>query len=296
MPFPQGYSLDLYGDNKGNQTAPLLLSSKGRFIWSEEPFRFSLENDQLIISRALGKVIIDSNAHSLREAFKAVSKQFFPASGKLPDTLLFSRPQYNTWIELLYNQNQEDILKYARSIIDNGFPPGVLMIDDNWADYYGKFSFRKDRFPDAKKMVDELHGMGFKVMLWVSPFISPDTEVSRELVSKKLVLMDNENDSNADWTTAMKPAIINWWNGYLRIGFCQSWSHTMVPCTIDSMVSRYGIDGFKFDGGDMEYYPPNVLSYKKCDPNEQSNYGAQLNRHPFKRIPGNMEEGAAATC
>ena len=124
MPFPQGYSLDLYGDNKGNQTAPLLLSSKGRFVWSEEPFQFSLENDQLIISKAHGKVIIDSNGHSLAEAFKAVSKQFFPATGKLPDTLLFSRPQYNTWIELVYNQNQADILKYAHSIIDNGFPPG----------------------------------------------------------------------------------------------------------------------------------------------------------------------------
>ena len=78
MPFPQGYSLDLYGDNKGNQTAPLLLSSKGRFVWSEEPFQFSLENDQLIISKAHGKVIIDSNGHSLAEAFKAAANNFFP--------------------------------------------------------------------------------------------------------------------------------------------------------------------------------------------------------------------------
>ena len=34
-------------------------------------------------------------------------------------------------------------------------------------------------------------------------------------------------------------------------------------------LHRYGINGFKFDGGDMEYYPPNVLSYKKVTPNEQ---------------------------
>ena len=271
MPFPQGYSLDLYGDNKGNQTVPLLLSSKGRFVWSEGPFRFNLDNGQLIISKATGKVIIDSNGHSLAQAFKAASKQFFPASGKFPDTLLFSRPQYNTWIELVYNQNQEDILKYAHSIIDNGFPPGVLMIDDNWGDYYGKFSFRKDRFSDARKMADELHSMGFKVMLWVSPFISPDTEVFRELLSKKLVLFDNENNSNTDWQKAEKAAIINWWNGYSAVlDFTNpatiSWYHAQ----LDSMVSRYGINGFKFDGGDMEYYPANVLSYKKVTPNEQS--------------------------
>ncbi|MEO6289887.1 MAG: glycoside hydrolase, partial [Ginsengibacter sp.] len=149
MPFPEGYSLNLYGDNKGNQSSPLLLSSSGRFVWSEDPFQFTFKNNQLIISRALSKVIIDSNQHTLAEGFKAAGKRFFPANGKMPDTLLFSRPQYNTWIELVYNQNQADILKYAHSIIDNGFPPGVLMIDDNWAPFYGKFSFRRDRFPDA---------------------------------------------------------------------------------------------------------------------------------------------------
>ncbi|MEO8765552.1 MAG: glycoside hydrolase family 31 protein [Ginsengibacter sp.] len=270
MPFQQGYLLNLYGDNRGNQAAPLLLSTRGKFIWSEGPFQFAFDHDQLVISQAHGTIIIDSSGHSLAEAFKAASKKFFPPSGKLPDTLLFSRPQYNTWIELLYNQNQDDILKYAHSIIDNGFPPGVLMIDDNWADYYGKFSFRKDRFTDAKKMIAELHKLGFKVMLWVSPFISPDTEVSRELVVKKLVLMDNENDSNATWDKAVKPAIINWWNGYSMVmDFTNpagiKWFHQQ----LDSMILMYGLNGFKFDGGDMEYYPRNVLSYKKATPNEQ---------------------------
>ncbi|MEP7109391.1 MAG: glycoside hydrolase family 31 protein [Ferruginibacter sp.] len=270
MPFRNGYSLDLYGDNKGNQTAPLLLSSKGRFIWSGEPFQFTFENDQLIISKAKGKVIIDSNGHSLAQAFKAASKQFFPANGKYPDTLLFSRPQYNTWIELVYNQNQEDVLKYAHSIIDNGFPPGVLMIDDNWADYYGKFSFRKDRFSNARSMVEELHRMGFKVMLWVSPFISPDTEVFRDLLRKKLLLFDNGNNKNADWKKAEKPAIINWWNGYSAVmDFTNPGAIAWYAAQLDSMVSGYGINGFKFDGGDMEYYPPTMLSYKKVTPNEQ---------------------------
>jgi alpha-glucosidase (family GH31 glycosyl hydrolase) len=271
MPFPQGYILDLYGDNKGNQTAPLLLSTNGRDVWSEDPFEFAFESGQLIISKSFGKIVIDSTGHSLAEAFIAASKRFFPSTGKLPDTLLFLRPQYNTWIELAYNQNQADILKYAHSIIDNGFPPGVLMIDDNWADYYGKFMFRSDRFSDARKMTDELHRLGFKVMLWVSPFISPDTEVFRELLGKKLVLLDNENNTISDWEKAGKPAIINWWNGYSAVlDFTNpetiNWYHTQ----LDSMVHRYGIDGFKFDGGDMEYYPPNVLSYKKVTPNEQS--------------------------
>ena len=119
------------------------------------------------------------------------------------------------------------------------FLPGVLMIDDNWADYYGKFSFRKDRFSNARKMVDELHSMGFKVMLWVSPFISPDTEVFRELLSKKLVLFDNENDSNADWQKAEKPAIINWWNGYSAVlDFTNPATINWYHAQLDSMVAQ----------------------------------------------------------
>ncbi|MEP6594759.1 MAG: glycoside hydrolase family 31 protein [Ginsengibacter sp.] len=269
MPFPQGYSLNLFGDNKGNQSSPLLLSSKGTFVWSEEPFQFGLKNNQLIISGAPGKVIIDSNGHTLAEAFERASKRFFPASGKLPDTLLFSRPQYNTWIELVYNQNQEDILKYAHSIIDNGFPPGVLMIDDNWAPYYGKFSFRMDKFSNPVKMINELHSLGFKVMLWVCPFISPDTEIFRELNGKKLLLLDNENNTVVNWEKAHNPAIINWWNGYSAVlDFTNpetvDWYHKQ----LDLMVNNFGIDGFKFDGGDMEYYPPRAISYKKATPNK----------------------------
>ena len=270
MPFAQGYSLNLYGDNKGNQSAPLLVSSGGRFVWSEEPFQFAVKKNQLIISGSLAKVIIDSGAHTLAGAFKEASKRFFPAGGKLPDTLLFSRPQYNTWIELVYNQNQADILKYAHSIINNGFPPGVLMIDDNWAPYYGRFSFRTDKFPDPVKMINELHMLGFKVMLWVCPFISPDTEVFRELINKKLLLLDNENNTIASWQKAQNPAIINWWNGYSAVlDFTNpraiDWYHSQ----LDYMVATFGIDGFKFDGGDMEYYPKGAISWKKATPNTQ---------------------------
>lgn len=58
------------------------------------------------------------------------------------------------------------------------------MIDDNWQKDYGNFNFRPDKFPNPKAMVDELHAMGFKVMLWVSPFVSPDSEEFRYLKTK----------------------------------------------------------------------------------------------------------------
>ncbi|EOR94528.1 Maltodextrin glucosidase [Arcticibacter svalbardensis MN12-7] len=132
MPFKDGYSFNLFANTGTNQASPLLLSTNGRYIWSDAPFEFTVKGDQLLLLNATAPILIDSMGRTLKEAYIKASKDHFPSKGILPDTLLFFRPQYNTWIELVYNQNQTDIIKYAHDIIANGFPTGVLMIDDNW--------------------------------------------------------------------------------------------------------------------------------------------------------------------
>ncbi|WP_255563276.1 glycoside hydrolase family 31 protein [Mucilaginibacter sp. 21P] len=277
MPFTNGYKLNLYGDTRGNQASPLLVSTKGRFIWSEEPFKFTFESGKLIISETHAALVVDSSANNLQSAFKLAAKRYFPSKGKLPDTLLFAKPQYNTWIELVYNQNQRDIIKYAKAIIDNGFPPGVLMIDDNWADYYGRFDFRADRFSNAAAMVDSLHNMGFKVMLWVSPFVSPDTEVYRELLAKRLLLFDNGGNTGLTWDKADKPTIISWWNGYSSVlDFTNPQAKEWFTGRLNYMMKTYHLDGFKLDAGDADFYPANAVSYKKATPNEHSRLWGEI--------------------
>lgn len=269
-PYQPGYSYDLSGYNNDNQSAPLLLSSLGRYIWSNQPFKFSISKEELLISGNLDSVSMHNTGKTLADAFRAASRAQFKAGGLMPDSLLFTSPQYNTWIELVYNQNQTDILKYAHDIIDNGFPPGVLMIDDNWADYYGKFAFRKDRFPDAKQMIRELHQLGFKVMIWVSPFISSDTQVFRDLNDKRYLIMDSKGDNNLKWQNAGKPAIISWWNGYSScLDFTNPGAVAWYKGQLDGMMSQYGVDGFKFDAGDIEFYSGNILTYQKKNANEQ---------------------------
>jgi alpha-glucosidase len=129
------YTLNLFGENKSNQAQPLLISSHGRFVWSEQPFAFSFQNGELKIEKAYGPVQEGRAGKTLAAVYRHVSKNYFPASGKMPDKLLFTSPQWNTWIELTYNQNQADILKYARGILANGFQPGVLMRPKNTGIY-----------------------------------------------------------------------------------------------------------------------------------------------------------------
>jgi len=272
MPFgKQTYTLDLYGTNVGNQCAPLLVSSKGRYIWSEKPYRFEFKDADLVITHRHGPITSEKAGNTLAEAYGAAASKHFPPSGKMPHPLLFSRPQFNTWIELVYNQNQADVLKYARAIVANGFPPGVLMIDDNWQRYYGNFDFKAERFPDPKGMVDELHRLGFKVMLWVCPFVSPDSSEFRKLRDEKLFLMEKNRAGSTEWKDASRPVIIEWWNGFSAVlDFSNPGAVRWFKEQLVNLETRYGVDGFKFDAGDTEYYPESAVAYQKLLPNEHT--------------------------
>ena len=257
-------SFNLNGDASLNQSVPLLISNEGRWLWSEEPFRYSFRNDSLVIDQTNDKVLIGKNGSSLRSAYQYASNQFFPPSGKWPDSLIITAPQYNLWIELMYNPNQKDVLNYAQKVLDNGFPAGVLMIDDNWSNYYGEFDFNKEKFPDAKKLMNQLHAKGFKTMLWICPFISPDSEVFRELSAKKLLLLDNEGNQSLSWSKAKKPLLIEWWNGYSAcLDLTNPGAQQWLKSKLDALQKKYGVDGFKLDAGDAHFYDsPKLVSYK----------------------------------
>jgi len=227
----------------------------------------------------LPKSIVDkiyySNANRVFDnAWKAktepapVSRQYFPPSGQTPDPLLFTHPQYNTWIELQYDQNEEDILKYAQSILDNGFPPGVLMIDDNWQIDYGVWDFSAERFENPKLMTDKLHDMGFKVMLWACPFVSPDSEVYRELESRQLLVFEDAKKT--------LPAIVRWWNGASAIiDLTNPEGEQWYIDQLLNLQKKYGVDGFKLDAGDPEFYS-NIFSFKNILSNEHTEKHASI--------------------
>ena len=245
MPLTDGYVADVHGNNHENQVQPLLLSSQGDVIWSEDPFSVSFQRGNLRVESKAGRIIRSQEGTSLREAFLYASRTYFPPSGHMPDELLFSNPQYNTWIELMYDQNQAGILKYAKGIKEHGFPAGVLMIDDNWQEDYGKWDFHKGRFSDPKAMIAALHADGFKVMLWVCPFVSPDCDVCRELAKQNLLLKDNSGE----------PAIVRWWNGASALlDFTNPKAVDWFHSRLDHLVQTYNVDGFKFDGGDSSFY------------------------------------------
>ena len=279
MPFENGYTNDLYGNLQGNQAQPLLISNKGRIIWSETPFKFTVK-DKALEFESIDELLVSNTQSNLKGAFQFASSNYFPPDRQLPDLLLFEQPQYNTWIELTYDQNQKDILEYARAIIDNGFPPGVLMIDDNWQRAYGDWRFRPDQFPNPKAMIDELHSMGFKVMLWVCPFVSADTETFRRCARNQLFLKQPTRQSTIGSPSEdfRDVAMIGWWNGHSALlDFSNPDAKKWFTDELKNLVDEFKIDGFKLDAGDAVFYPNTLESYQKqMTPNSHSEMFAEI--------------------
>jgi alpha-glucosidase len=275
MPLTNGYEADLFADTYGNQGQPLLLSSQGDVIWSDDAFSIHLSQGGLLIEPEGGRLQRAKSGDSLREAFLYASKTCFPASGKMPDDLLFLSPQYNTWIELMYDQNQSDIIKYANGIRDNGFPAGVLMIDDNWQQNYGQWDFKRDKFPDPKAMIALLHADGFKVMLWMCPFVNTNSDPYQHLAHRNLLLKDHSRS----------PALIKWWNGESALlDFTNPEAVDWFCARLDYLRSTYNVDGFKFDGGDSSFYKGTIAA-KPVPPNTHSElYGRIGLQYPLNEF------------
>ena len=239
-----------------NQSAPLLLSDRGRYVWSDHPFAFTFDDGRLIIDGGDIRLGAGSAANA-RRCLRSRIGGAFPPSGRMPAAGMFTGPQYNTWMELPYAPTQQGVLGYVRGLLDAGFPPGVVMIDDRWSQDYGVWHFDPAAFPDPGAMVAQLHEWGCPVMLWLVPFVSPDSAPFRQLRADGLLLRGADGDV----------AIREWWNGFSAVLDVTHPAAVDWLCgELDALVESYGIDGFKFDAGDLRDYRHGDIGYRSTDP------------------------------
>ena len=256
------FSFDIRKDNYSNQASPIMLSTKGRSVWSEKAFACSFA-DGVMTFTGDAPIELKEEGADLRSAFLAVARRHFPASGKTPDLALIAKPQWNTWVELTYFQNQQGILDYAKGIAANGFPVGgVIMVDDTWQHGYGVWDFDRRRFSDPKAMCDELHAEGYKVMLWVCPFVSMDSPGYREMAFGTL-------DAGRNCDRGGLITSVAWWNGVSAfVDFTHPLGAKWFARELKRLQTDYGVDGFKLDAGDMDEYLEPYATNVKASPSE----------------------------
>ncbi|MBQ9782131.1 MAG: glycoside hydrolase [Clostridia bacterium] len=236
-----------------NQTMPLFITNKGRYIWSDKPFAFSFKNGVLELD---GEEIIVVNAGStLKDAYLTAMKNHFPCDKKRLPEIYFKTAQYCTWMEYIYHPTQEKVLKYAQDIIDNGFEPGILIIDEGWHGRYGNWQFDLYKFPNPKQMIDKLHEMGFKVLLWVVPWVCAD---GYDFVCNSSKGFPFARKNAGDIFIKNKQGdigIFKWWNGYsAMLDLRNPCAKEFLDEQLQALMKDYGVDGFKFDGGQAMCY------------------------------------------
>ncbi len=288
MPFDNTTSAVRVLTKCGNQVMPLYLSNYGRVIWSEEPFEISFNGGEISV-KGEREILLTKHGNSLREGYLGAMNAYFKPCGNYPEKEFFRVPQYNTWMQLVYEQTQEGVMEYAKGLIENGYKPGIIMIDEGWQRNYGDWAFNKERFPQPKKMVDELHKMGFKVMLWLVPYVNPD---GKDFVMHAYKFRNPNLDCEYFLRTKSGlPAIVRWWNGYsLILDMTKECDRRYLSKQLDVLMQDYGIDGFKFDGGNISSYAQKAYGDLEinadktaCERNVAWNeFGAKYAYHEYK--------------
>ncbi len=272
----------------GNQSAPLLVSDKGRYVWCERAFKFKVSGGTLEVFD--DTAILVTAGSTLKDAYLSAMKEHFPFSGKIPPEKFFATAQYNTWMEFTYNPTEKTVLEYAEAIIKNGYEPGILIIDEGWHTRYGVWEFDFAKFPDPKGMIDKLHKMGFTVMLWVVPFMTADGRDFLDVGMKAKFLNNDSKELPLLKTDAGDVALVEWWNGYSAIlNMCNECDRAYLSAKLERLMTKYGVDGFKFDGGSLgRYSPENIKNGKQTKYTAEelniawNEFGERFENHEYK--------------
>ena len=96
--------------------------------------------DGLITFQGKDLILNISFSHDALSAFQQLSEEIGIPSA-IPPIELFTKPTWTTWARYKTEVSQDVVLNFAGEIIENGYPYGVLEIDDRWQKHYGDIAF-----------------------------------------------------------------------------------------------------------------------------------------------------------
>ncbi len=100
--------------------------------------------------------------------------------------------------------------------------------------------------------------------------------IVREIMKGKGFLLQKTTEKDT-WEKATDPAIIKWWNGYSALlDFTNPIAINWFNAQLNRLVVEFGVDGFKFDAGDMNFYQPDALSRGAATPNKHCELYAKI--------------------
>lgn len=157
-----------------NDDAPLFLDQNvnGRKICFkvQNKLPYNVRRDTFDFTYYIGGARDSKTAH-----MKAVER-FLNKPSDVPDKRMIEHPIWSTWARYKRDINESTVLEFAEDILKYGFNNSQLEIDDDWEVCYGALTFRESKFPNIRSLTDRLKADGFRVTLWIHPFINKGCE------------------------------------------------------------------------------------------------------------------------
>lgn len=239
LPFEHSFELNTATLSPEYYSANMMLSNRGRYLWSPKPLVVRYDGKYLYVESAEGEKspVVEKSGRTLREAYLMCCHKNFPPEEIGSAATLFQSPIYELGgsNSLLYTS--ADVLAFADMLAAKGAPKGTILLPQGWNSPSGAMVFDMEAYSDAKEMIDHLHSEGMKVMLTVTPYVMAAGRGYRQRLAEGSLLTNGEGDavvfeSRLGYTAcrALTPEGVEALGASLRV-----------------LQEQYGVDGFYFD-------------------------------------------------
>lgn len=179
------------------------------------------------------------------------TKTWWGGEAYVPDAATL--PMYSCWYSLHQNTLSSEIIEQCKMAKALGME--TVIVDDGWQTrdnsrgyaFCGDWEICEQKIPDMKALVDEIHALGMKFLVWFSvPFVGFESKNYKRFEGKYLYRKDRMNASVLD--IRFKE---------VRDFLCE---------TYEKYVSEYGWDGLKLDFIDsFEQTEESSVDYESMD-------------------------------
>jgi 1,3-alpha-isomaltosidase len=192
------------------------------------------------------------------EIVRAFSERACPGLAPPPDWI------YRLWLSGNEWNSEARVRGEVAAAGEAGIPVGALVIEA-WSDEETFVVWNGgDLWPDPKRLVDDLHEAGLKVLLWQIPLAKAE-EDQRVMIERGYCV------HNEDGTPYRNPG--GWFHDALMLDFTNDEATDWWLGRRRYLVDEIGIDGFKTDGGEHAW--PSTLRYADGTRGDETN-----NRYP----------------
>ncbi|WP_020499503.1 glycoside hydrolase family 31 protein [Sciscionella marina] len=178
----------------------------------------------------------------------------------------YAKPLWNSWAQYYRDIDQRKVLDWTKQLRAAEVDGHTIQLDDKWESNYGNMTFDSRTFPDPKKMVEQIHGMGYKFGLWTTFWVNLDSK-NYAYARDHGYLVRAKDDPN-------KACTVKWWNGKAGIiDLANKKARDWYTGKLRKLMQDYRVDGFKFD---TRFFDDSCATSNNLTPRDYQRIGADM--------------------